>query len=407
MALVVAWEGALGRVMIALALTTALVLPRVAGAWSFIPIPEFITDPDEGNTFGLMGVFLFLNERDEIQYMLAPDIRYNKTKGVFPTFRLFGYPTPERRYSIALGKSTTRDENYEFEFSDRSFWEGRAFVLANLTYERDSTERFYGFGNDSPESGESNYTGANFDTLVTPGVWLLPVMNLAYTMGIQRFAVQPGQVDAVPFILTAHPEVQERGGEPAVYWTHNVAFTYDSRDSRDIPSRGAFATTYFELADQRLGSPTSFVKFGFEWRDFIPLPIRRGSPILALRALADYVSGDKDTPFWQLSALGGRRSLRGFGGDRFIDFNRSLASAEVRTRIWQRRLFGVNAELELAPFVETGQVFRRVTDSPVNDLHWSYGIGFRGVVRPQIVAIVDVGAGSEGTAVFTGVGYPF
>ena len=67
----------------------------------------------------------------------------------------------------------------------------------------------------------------------------------------------------------------------------------------------------------------------------------------------------------------------------------------------------MNAELELAPFVETGQVFHRVTDSPVSDLHWVGGLGFRGVVRPQIVGFVDIGRGSEGNAIFTGIDYPF
>ena len=43
----------------------------------------------------------------------------------------------------------------------------------------------------------------------------------------------------------------------------------------------------------------------------------------------------------------------------------------------------------------------------MNDLHWVYGFGFRGVVRPQIVGFVDIGRGSEGVSVFTGVDYPF
>src|SRR5439155_382079 len=190
---------------------------------------------------GLLGVILFLDEKDEIRYMLAPDLQYNRTKGVFPTFRLFGYPTPLRRYSILIGKSTTKDEDYELEFSDRGYWEGRAFILASFVHERDSTDRFFGFGNDSRS--------------------------------------------------TPH---------------------------RD-PER---ALAYVEMADRRLGSSTSFVKFGAEWRDFIPL--RQGNPILALHALANYTSGDLKTPFWEQSSLGGRRTLRGFGSDRFIDFNRSL-----------------------------------------------------------------------------------
>ena len=406
------------RALTACVLGAALMWSRAASpATSFIPIPEIITDPNEGNTGGLLGVVLFLDEKDEIRYMLAPDVRYNRTKGVFPTFRLFGYPTPRRRYSVLVGKSTTKDEDYELEFTDRGYWEGRAFILASFVHERDSTDRFFGFGNDTrsdanrlpergPLGGESNYTGRNTVAQATPGVWLLPSVNLSYRMRIRRFSVERGQVRNVPFIGAAYPNLRARGlFDPAVHWAHQVALTYDSRDSFDIPTHGALALAYLEMADRRLGSSTSFVKFGGEWRDFVPL--RKGNPILALRALADYTSGDQRTPFWEQNSLGGRRTLRGFGGDRFIDFNRTLGVAELRTRVWQRKLFGVNAELELAPFVEAGQVFRRVTDSPVSDLHFVYGLGFRGLVRPQIVGFVDVGRGSEGSAIFTGIDYPF
>jgi outer membrane protein assembly factor BamA len=190
-----------------------------------------------------------------------------------------------------------------------------------------------------------------------------------------------------------------------VYWAHRATVTYDSRDEIDIPTHGMLGLAYTEAADEHLGSKTSFVKFGLEWRDFIP--VRSGNPILALRALVDYTTGSSQTPFWEQNKLGGRRTLRGFGSQRFVDFNRSLATAEVRTRVYKRRIFGVNAELEVAPFVETGQVFHRVGDSPANDLHWVGGLGFRGVVRPQIVGFVDVGRGSEGNAIFTGIDYPF
>jgi len=53
------------------------------------------------------------------------------------------------------------------------------------------------------------------------------------------------------------------------------------------------------------------------------------------------------------------------------------------------------------------RVFHRIDDSPVSDLHVAYGMGFRFVVRPQVVAYVDIGFGFEGSAVFSGVSYPF
>jgi outer membrane protein assembly factor BamA len=405
------------RALIAATVGAALLRPAAAPAdKSFIPIPEIITDPNEGNTVGLLAVLLFLDEKDEIKYMFAPDFRYNDTKGAFPTVRFFGYPSPARRYSLVAGKSTTKDEDYELEYTDRTFWEGRAFLLASFLHEKDSTERFFGFGNDSrenpvstprhgPRGGESNYTDSDTQAQATPGVWLLPFVNLSYRMRIRNYEVEEGQVSGIPFIGVTHPETRGRGLEGGTYWAHQVALTYDSRDSTDIPTHGALAFAYTEMADVRLGSHTSFVKFGADWRDFIPL--RKGNPILALRAVANYTSGDLDTPFWEQSSLGGRRGLRGYGSHRFIDFNRSMGQAELRTRVYQRKLFGVNFELEVAPFSEAGQVFHKLSDSPVNDLHWVYGLGVRGVVRPQIVGFVDIGRGSEGTAVFTGVDYPF
>src|SRR5262249_34556733 len=162
---------------------------------------------------------------------------------------------------------------------------------------------------------------------------------------------------------------------------------------------GTFANAYVDAADRHVGSHTSFVAWGLEWRKFLPFRGERRNPILAMRALVDYLEGGTDTPFWLRNSLGGHRYLRGYGGDRFIDFNRSLFGAELRTRVYERRLFGVKAEVELAPFLEAGQVFRHVDDPPLDDLHWVGGLGFRGLVRPQIVAFVDLGRGSEGFSV--------
>ncbi len=378
--------------------------------YSLVPIPEIILDPNEGNTYGLMGVALFKNDQDEIQYLVAPDFRYNETKGAFPTFRLFAYPTPDRRYSIQAGKSTTRDEDYEVEYADGVNEKTGFFLAAKFLYERDSTERFYGFGNESPENGESNYTSQNLYADATPGYWVLPYLNVSYRMRIRRFNTQPGQVAAVPDLGApkfegGHPFVP--GREPSVYWQHRLAVTYDTRDSIDLPTEGMYGNAYVDGADQHVGSSTSFVAYGLEFRDFLPLRGDRHNPILAVRALIDWLQGPPDTPFWLRNSLGGRRYLRGFGSDRFIDFNRSLISAELRTRVYERRIFGVNGELEVAPFFEMGQVFRHIYDPPLDDPHFVGGLGFRAVVRPQIVAFVDLGYGEEGSAVFTGIDYPF
>ncbi|MGH7340924.1 MAG: hypothetical protein ACREKH_10585, partial [Candidatus Rokuibacteriota bacterium] len=209
-----------GAALVALALG-GLARPHAGGAdWSFVPIPEIVTDPNEGNTFGLLGVVLITDEKDEVRYMIAPDVTYNETKGVYPVFRLFGYPNPERRYSVTLGKSTTKDENYELEFSDRGFWDRRTFVAASFIFERDSTERFFGFGNESDEDRESNYTGNLTRALGSGGFWFLPRVNAAYEMRIERYSIGRGQVDSIPFIQTEFPGLTSQDQfDATLYWT--------------------------------------------------------------------------------------------------------------------------------------------------------------------------------------------
>jgi hypothetical protein len=52
-------------------------------------------------------------------------------------------------------------------------------------------------------------------------------------------------------------------------------------------------------------------------------------------------------------------------------------------------------------------VFHSLSASPVRDLHAVGGVGFRAIAKPSIVGYVDVGYGSEGAAVFSGINYPF
>ena len=91
----------------------------------------------------------------------------------------------------------------------------------------------------------------------------------------------------------------------------------------------------------------------------------------------------------------------GGGPDVFVHFS------AIQTDGYKSLEEAQRVEFEVTPFLEAGEVFQRVSDSPVSDPHFVYGLGFRGVVRPQIVGFVDIGRSSEGAAVFTGVNYPF
>ncbi|MEA3151371.1 MAG: hypothetical protein QOD56_2310, partial [Gammaproteobacteria bacterium] len=51
--------------------------------------------------------------------------------------------------------------------------------------------------------------------------------------------------------------------------------------------------------------------------------------------------------------------------------------------------------------------FSRTSTLPFSQLHHVFGVGFRGIAKPFVVGKVDIGYGTEGIAIFTGLNYPF
>jgi hypothetical protein len=67
----------------------------------------------------------------------------------------------------------------------------------------------------------------------------------------------------------------------------------------------------------------------------------------------------------------------------------------------------VTADWEIAPFIDIGGVMKSLDKVNRRDIELNPGIGFRAIVRPNIVGRVDLGIGKDGPAVFVGLGYPF
>jgi len=57
--------------------------------------------------------------------------------------------------------------------------------------------------------------------------------------------------------------------------------------------------------------------------------------------------------------------------------------------------------------VDTGKVYAAMSSSPFSQQHVGAGLGFRLVASPFVVGYLDIGFGSQGVAVFSGIDYPF
>jgi outer membrane translocation and assembly module TamA len=216
-------------------------------------------------------------------------------------------------------------------------------------------------------------------------------------------SLQRGATD-LPFTGEQFPFVDGVQGETLILG-HRATFHYDTRNSLVSPTDGMAVTAYAELNQNiRNGDHPIYSRYELEIKKLLPSESKRA--ILIVRADLQATIGDQ-VPFFEQSSLGGQNNLRGYGVDRFIDKNLIAFSIEERIHIMRMKIAGVTADFEIAPFLDTGQVFNSYTSVSFNDYRMTPGIGFRGLVKPNVVGRVDYGYSHEGGAVFAGLDFPY
>lgn len=377
--------------------------------WPFIPLPEVATDPNGDTTLGFLPVWLFTDNKQQIRRMFAPDLTYNPTLGLGGTLRFLSYPSDDTQWYIVASAAETIDRDIDLFYSTgRTRQEWWSFD-GRVRYERDPTDRFFGIGNTSRMGKESNFTTEQLLAEARLGLNFTPQFQLAMELQPHYVNIQRGAFSSLPFTGSAFPTLKGRHSNHAVF--ARLVLSYDTRDSVNIPRHGSWLTLFAGGADRSFLSSVSYSAVGVEGRHYYPI----GSRVTVVGHFAlRYMPGSQQTPFWALSRLGGDRSelggrqpLRGFGDSRFVDHNLFVTNLELRTRVFSLDLFGTQATLELAPFVEIGRVFHALDTTPFTHLHPVGGLGFRGLAAPFVVGYVDVGYGSEGATVFSGIDYPF
>ena len=306
----------------------------------------------------------------------------------------------------AVGSYTEEIERkLKLRYQDPGFIEGLFFVDLGSQFFKNATKRFFGLGQTTPQQNETNYTGREIQVHWNFGIHLNDVTRLSINQRFRDVEIQPGGVDDEPFTKSRFQGVPGING--ATILAHRLVFQYDSRDNLNTPTAGTRFEAFGELAqnfDYGKEDDLLYVRSGFDLRQLIPSPSKRY--IFVARAMLQLSFGD-GIPFYEQSSLGGEENLRGYGRDRFIDKHMVAFNAEERIHLLGMKMFNVNLELEMVPFVDMGRTYRDFQFRQFNDWEITPGVGFRGIVRPNVIARVDWGYSREGGAVFAGLNYPF
>ena len=374
----------------------------------FIPVPLIAVDPNSGTTIGLIPTWVHTDDNHNVTRIIAPDVTYNPYFGVGVHGRIFAYSSDDEQWSLVAGIKERVEREFDAEYQIGRLRDRLWSISYSLVYDRDGTPRFYGIGNDTPASNETSYVSNQEFAEVQIGLNLTRAWQLLYTVHFKEIDVLPGALNDVASIETLFPQALGTNHEVL----NRISVVHDNRDDLSVPGRGGKWLLYIGAsAKNGLVNDSSYSEAGIDGRQYWPIGQQT---VLAAHVAVRYMPTVHDAPFWALSnvggglsIIGGEQPLRGFGFGRFYDQDGFSTTLEVRRKLFTFDAVTTNLDIEIAPFVDLGRVFARTGANPVQQLHQVYGVGFRGIARPFVVGYVDIGYGSEGAAVFTGLNYPF
>ena len=392
------------RILLALAGLLSLNLP--APAWAdtqIFPVPSVSSSRNDGNDAGLIAPILITDPDGELKYLMAPMLIQNSIVGTRGVFNLFKYEPGGRQMKFIASLTERIERKVVFDYADPAFANGQYSLNFGGTFFKNATSRFFGLGQTTVQAGESNYTAREARAYWRLGLYANEVTQISVGQRVRQVQLQRGATD-FPFSVEQFPTVDGIQGESIIVG-HRATFYYDTRDSLVSPTDGVAVTAYAELNQNiKNGDHPVYSRYELEVKKLFPSESTRA--ILVVRADLQATIGSQ-VPFFEQSSLGGQNNLRGFGLDRYIDKHLIALSIEERIHILRTKLAGVTADFEIAPFLDTGQVFNSFKDVSFQDYRMTPGLGFRAIVRPNVVGRVDYGYSREGGAVFAGLDFPY
>lgn len=376
----------------------------------FIPVPEIAVDPDSGTTLGVLPVWLQTDENHDIRRIFAPDLLHSQYFGYGMHARLYAYPSADEQWSVTGGIKERVEREFDAEYQSGRLRNDLWSFNGSLIYDRDGTPRFFGIGNESPATDETNYINQEQLLQAQIGRNLTHAWQLQYTFREEVVDVLPGTLARIASIESRFGRILGVGTNDELL--NRVAVVYDTRDDLTVPTHGTEWVAYAGVASRHgILNDSLYSEAGIDGRAFWPIAT---DTILAAHMALRYMPSNHSVPFWALSSIGGETSevggeqpLRGFGAGRFYDRDSFSTSLELRRTVASFNAISTKVDLEVTPFVDLGRVFAHANTFPLEQLHQVYGLGFRGIARPFVVGYVDIGYGSEGIAAFTGLNYPF
>ena len=330
------------------------------------------------------------------------------------------------------------DRNFQWYQIDLSKIPGTGY-LENLRFflewQQFPSESWFGQGNETIKDHRTLYWWHKYEASLTFSKHFADHYGLDSKASFRHMSIDPGQQARSGGII--FPQYQEHFGfgdelrgerwGPPIFGRQggfdnmiSLSFYRDFRDDFLVAHRGNYQQFTVDFVNPAIGSSYAFTRLQLDlrgyvepaWLNHLPMdewfnsrrtlaskffgPDKRRS--LAGRVVLTHMLAQgvefhgrtvPDVPFYDLTELGGGKSMRGYFGNRFRDHDAAWVNLEYRWAWWKF--------IDAALFVDTGIVMPNLFEMKnwQTPWHWGYGFVVRIHVPPAVMATFDIGYSTE------------
>ena len=370
-----------------------------------IPFPVVDSSKDLGPSFGVMPVIAVRNKATgDIKSVIVPSVNYNEHLRTTLTYRHYIFPDEKRYFILRASRSERVERELMAYYYTPQLFSTNLRLSVEAKHWVTGKPSFYGFGINSQRGDKANYslstTGGEIilDVPLAKEVFI-NVNNAYFAKRIGDGPVNNGQLEDI------FPGIYDEATDRKYFLTNRFSLVYDNTDHPSLPKIGTYASAAVLYSNKKLGSDYEYRTYSFQMKNYFNYK-EKGRFVTAVHYLLQFQRGDT-LPFYAMPQLGESTGLRMAGDGRFTDRGKFVFNIEERITLSKTPFYRFISETEIAPFLDVGTVFPKVSAFRLRDLKYGPGISARLVIRPQLVATVDFAYGSEGTNAIIRIGYPF
>lgn len=390
-------EGLIGRILNAITIDTR--------HGPVIPFPVADSSKDLGPSVGIMPVVALKKKRTgEIKSVLVPSFNYNANLRTTLTYRHYIFPDNKRYFIFRASRSERVERELMAYYYTPQFLSSEVRLSLEAKHWVTGKPSFYGYGINSKRGDKANYAlqSTGEEVIVDFPLFWNFFFNFNHSYFDKRIGPGPvtdGQVkEDFPYDYAVASQMRS-------LHTNRFSLVYDDTDHPFLPKIGTYGSASVLYSNKRLGSEYEYRVYSLQVKHYYNYK-EEGRFVTAAHYLLQFQRGDA-LPFYALPQLGESTGLRMTGDGRFTDRGKFVFTLEERITLSKTPFLKFISETEIAPFIDVGTVFSKVSAFRARDLKYGPGISARLVIRPQLVATVDFAYGSEGTNAIIKIGYPF